>query len=85
VGRQGHPPVDGRKGHHKNVKNDARAGQHFEAEAHGAVFAVGVLLLRQTIEDEHQQKPDDEIDDRAQLEAPAGQISLLKLRQRRFL
>src|SRR5260370_5833313 len=83
--RQGHYPVDGCKGHDKNVKNDARASQHFQAAAQTTVFAVGVLLLRQTIEDQHQRKPDDKVNDRAHLKAPAGQKSLLKLRQWLFL
>jgi len=43
VRRQGHNPVDGREAHHKNVKNDARASQHFEAKAQGAVGLVDVL------------------------------------------
>src|SRR5882762_4855944 len=85
VRRQGYNQVDGRESHHKKVKNDAGASQNFEAKAQGAVGLVDVLPLRQTIKDEHQHKPDDEIDDRAHLKAPAGQIRLLKLRQRFFL
>ncbi len=65
VGRKRHDPVDGREAHHENVKNDARAGEHLEAKAQSAVFGLGVLLLGQNIEDEHEQQPDCKINDRA--------------------
>jgi len=66
-GAKGHDPVDGRKGHHEHIKNDAGAGEHFQAEAQGAVFAVDVLLLRQNIEDKHQQQPNRKINGRSRV------------------
>src|SRR5216683_173023 len=84
VGGQGHGPVDGRKAHHKNVEDDARSGQHLEAETQRAVFGPSVLLLRQNIEDEHQQKPYSEINDGANVKAILSEVTPLKVRESAF-
>src|SRR4029077_4480807 len=82
--RDRHDPVDGREAHRKDIKDDAWAGQHFEAEAQGAVFAVVVLPLRQYIEDEHQNKPDGKINNRANVKTVSGEVALLKFRESAF-
>src|SRR5260370_13825936 len=84
VGGQGHGPVDGRKAHRENVEDDARSGQHLEAETQRAVFGSGVLLLRQIIEDEHQGKPYSEINDGANVKAILSKVTLLKVRESAF-
>src|ERR1700680_4404376 len=85
VRRQRHHPVDGGKAHRKNVKNNARPGEHLQAAAQGTVILVDVLLYRPAIEEEHQEQPDDEVNCRAQLKASDCQISLLELREWFFL
>src|SRR5882762_2929186 len=82
VRRQGHHPVNGGEGHRKSVEDDAGAGEHFQAAAQGTVALVDVLLLRQTVKDEHERQPDREVNQRTELEATGGQIVFLKIRQR---
>src|SRR5882762_8285682 len=80
--REGHHPVNGGERHRKSVEDDAGAGEHLQAAAQGAVALVDVLLLRQTVKDEHERQPDREVNQRTELEATGGQIGLLKMRQR---
>src|SRR5216684_4044719 len=80
--REGHHPVNGGERHRKSVKNDARPGEHLQAAAQSAVALVDVLLLRQTVKDEHERQPDREVNQRTELEATGGQIVFLKIRQR---
>src|SRR5712692_6336650 len=84
VRRQRHHPIDGREGHDKNVENNAGAGKHFEAETQSAVFGVGVLLLGQNIEDEHQRQPNSEVDDCTSVKASLSEVAFLKIRERTF-
>src|SRR3984893_9257150 len=84
MGREGHHPIDSRKGHHKHIKNDTRSGEDFEAAAHAQIVAVGVLLARPAIEEEHQDSPDDEVNYSANAEAAGGQVALLEFRKRAF-
>src|SRR5438876_9513828 len=81
VGRKSHGQVDSCEAQRKNIKTDARTGQHFEAETQSAVFGIGVLLLRQNIKDEHQRKPDNEIDGCASVKTTGRKVVLLKVRE----
>src|SRR5229473_1528450 len=82
--RERHGPVDGCEAHHKNIKNDARSGEHFEAETQSAVFGVGVLLLRQNIEGKHQHQPNREVDGCPSVKAIWRKVGFLKVRESAF-
>src|SRR5260370_9036820 len=84
VRRDGHGPINGREAHHKNIKDDARSGEHFEAEAQSAVFGVGVLLLRQNIEGEHQHQPNGEVDSCRGVKAIWRKVGFLEIRESAF-
>jgi len=55
------------KGHHKYVENNSGTANIFSRKRKARSWGFGVLLLRRNIEDEHQPKPDNEINDRARV------------------
>ena len=78
VRRERHHPVDGRETHGEYIKDDSGSGQHFQPAAQGAILPVGVLLLGQTVKDEHQGQPHRKIDEGAHEIAIMGEIALLE-------
>src|SRR6266436_1831963 len=70
--------------HDEHVEDDAGSGKHFETATQTTVFAIHVLLPGPTIEKEHQDEPDAEVQNGADTEAIGRQISALEVGKSAF-